>query len=125
MNTRSIFLIGALALSYIGMVLYLSNSYPEQTDPVLFISFGVLLIGAATLSAFISTKPRGAKGLFRGIKVLLASYAITFGIWMLGSIITLPFSGYSSFELVSKPYFGLAFIICTFLLIPLVAKKLK
>ena len=125
MAKRSIILLTALVLSYIGMVWYISHNYPEQSNLVHYIAFGVALICAGVAGIFFSHLDIKVKGIIRIIKILFASYAVVFATWMLVSVILLPVLGYTGFELISNPMFGVFLLFGTLLLSPIVAKKLK
>jgi predicted MFS family arabinose efflux permease len=124
-SKRNIIFISALIFSYIGMVLYLSYRYPEQSDPIIHVLFGIAFIGAAVIGVFISRKFEKTKGTLRIIKVLFASYAVAFATWMLGSVLLLPLVGYAGFELLAEPIFGILLLGGALLLTPIVAWKLK
>ena len=124
MNKRNLILIGALAISYLLMVAFLSYQYPEQVTVLMQATFGIVLIGAAVIGIFLGKGASKRKGIFRAFKVLLASYAIAFAVWMLGSVLLLPLLGYKGFELVGKPMFIYLLLGLTLVLSPFVARKL-
>lgn len=124
MDKRNLIFIGALAISYLLMVAFLSYQYPEQVNILMQATFGIVLIGAAVLGVLLSKGSSKKKGMFRAFKVLFASYALAFAAWMLGSVLLLPLLGYKGFELVGTPIFVYLLLGLTLLVSPFVARKL-
>ncbi len=54
MPKRSIVLISVLAISYAVMVLYISHHYPEQSNPLFSILFGLALVGMAVIGFILN-----------------------------------------------------------------------
>ena len=124
MNKRNLIFIGALAISYLLMVAFLSYQYPEQVNVLLQSTFGIALVGAAVIGVLLSKGTSKKKGIYRAFKVLFASYALAFAAWMLGSVLLLPLLGHKGFELVGTPMFLYLLLGLTLLLSPFVARKL-
>jgi len=124
MNTRNLIFIGALTISYLLMVAFLSYQYPDQVNVLMQATFGIVLIGAAVIGMLLSKGSSKKKGIFRALKVLFGSYALAFAAWMLGSVLFLPFLGYKGFELVGTPMFMYLLLGLTVLVSPFVARKL-
>ena len=124
MTKRNLILVGVLAFSYLLMTAYLSYRYPEQSDLLFQIAFGVVLIGAAIIGLKVSKGSSAKKGIFRALKILFASYALAFAAWMLGSALLLPLFGYAGFELLKKPIFMYILLGLTLAVSPVVAKRL-
>ena len=125
MNKRNLIFIGALAISYLMMVAYLSYHYPEQVNILMQATFGIILVGAAVIGILISKGSSKKKGIFRVFKVLFASYALAFAMWMLGSVLLLPLLGYKGFESVGTPIFTYLLLGLMILVSPFVARKLS
>ncbi len=120
MNKRNLIFIGALAISYLLMIAFLSYQYPEQVNVLMQVTFGIVLVGVAVIGVLASKGSRKKKGIIRAFKVLFASYALAFASWMLGSVLLLPIVGHKGFQLLDKPIFiylllGLALVISPFI----------
>lgn len=125
MNKRKLILIGALGISYLLMVAFLSYQYPDQVSVLQQATFGVVLVGVAILGLLHSKGQSKKKGVFRAFKVLFASYALALGIWILGSVLLLPLLGYKSFDLVGTSMFMYLLLGLSLLVSPFVARKLS
>lgn len=124
MNKRNLIFVGALTISYLLMVAFLSYQYPEQVNVLMQATFGVILVGVAVIGVLFSKGSSRKKGVFRALKVLFASYALAFATWMLGSVLLLPLFGYKGFELVGTPMFIYLLLGLSLLVSPFVARKL-
>jgi amino acid transporter len=85
--------------------------------------FGLLLVLVAILS--LRKERAGALGLSRWLKYAFGSFALAFALWMLGSVILLPFVGYAGFELMDRHWFGVAFVGLALLLFPITRRYLR
>jgi hypothetical protein len=86
--------------------------------------FGVFLI----VIAFISLQkgsPLGLAALPHWLKYVYGSFAMAFAIWMLGSVILLPFVGYAGFELLQKPWSGVGFLLLALVLLPITRRYMS
>ena len=124
MNKRNLIFIGALAISYLFMVAFLSYQYPEQVNILMQATFGIVMVGVAVIGVLLSKGPSKKKGVFRAFKILFASYALAFATWMLASVLLLPIFGFEGFMLVEKFWFGYLLLGMTLLAAPFVAKRL-
>ena len=124
MTSRNMILVGALAFSYILMVVYLSDQYPDHGHMFHPITFGIALVGIAIVGLKLGRRGRKHPGIFRVLKVLLASGAVAFAVWMLGSVLLLPVVGYEGFLFVGRPLFFYVLGGVALLVSPLVAKRL-
>ena len=124
MTKRNILLIGVLAFSYLAMVAYLTYRYPEQGSVLSQLTFGIVLVGAAVIGLLLKRGKKRGRGVLRALKVLAASYAIAFAVWMLCSVILHPLIGYEGFLLVGQPILFYVLAGVALLVSPLIAKRL-
>ena len=106
------------------MITFLAFKYPEQIDVLLYSAFGIVLIGIAIIGVLLSKDSNSKKGNFRFIKILFACFTLAFAIWMLGSVLLLPFIGHKGFELIGTSTFKYLWLGMSLLLSPFVARKL-
>ena len=62
MNKRNLIFIGALAISYLFMVAFLSYQYPEQVNILMQATFGIVMVGVAVIGVLLSKGPSKKKG---------------------------------------------------------------
>ncbi len=124
MNKRNLIFIAALAVSYLLMISFLNFKYPEQVNVLLYSTFGIVLMGIAIIGVLLSKGSNKKNGNFRVFKIILACFTLAFAIWMLGSVLLLPFIGHKGFELIGTPIFKYLLLGMSLLLSPFVAKKL-
>lgn len=125
MSQSSKILIAFLVVSYLAMVAFLSYRYPDQENLMLQGAFGLVLIGVAIIGIKISMKNGKSRGVGRAFKVLFASLALVFAVWMGGSVLTLPVVGYRGFELLGRGWFGVFWLAGAVLVAPFVSKRLS
>ena len=125
LSSRNKIFIIALGVSYLLMVAYLSYRYPEQSNLFVQLTFGLILVGAAIAGLLLGNRIGRVKGILRVIKILIASYAISFASWLLLSTLMLPIVGYKGFMLVESHIFGYILLCVTLALLPIVSRKMS
>ena len=65
MTKRNLIFIGALTISYLLMVAFLSYQYPEQVNNLIPVTFGIVLVGVAAIGCY-SAKVQARKKVFSG-----------------------------------------------------------
>ena len=124
MAPRHYILIGVLALGFIAMAWFVAsdNGIP-WTQMVGYGLSGVLLVMVAIIS--LRKEKAGALGISGWLKCVFGSYALAFATWMLGSVILLPVVGYAGFELLDRPWFGVALLLLAVLFFPFVRRYMR
>jgi hypothetical protein len=126
MAKRTYVLISALAISFAGMVAFISWQYNTPMRELGgYILFGVLLVAIAFVSIVRPNLiPSGAvRG--RWPRQVFGAFALAFASWMLGSVLLLPVIGFAGFELVERPWFGVGLIILAAALFPLTRRFMR
>jgi branched-subunit amino acid permease len=124
MSRRQYILLGIMALGFVAMAWFVAwdNGIP-MTQMVGYCLAGVLLVAVAVIS--LMKERTGALGLSGWIKVVFGSYALAFAIWMLGSVVLLPLVGYAGFEVLNRPWFGVALLALAVLVFPIVRRYMR
>tara|TARA_R110002073_G_scaffold93363_4_gene218154 strand:- start:1822 stop:2205 length:384 start_codon:yes stop_codon:yes gene_type:complete len=110
MNRRGYLLIMAMAVAFITMAWFISSRQElPLTDFLVLILFGIFLV----VVALVSVQRRSWIGLPTSpgrdwLKYVFGSFALSFGSWMLGSVLLLPFVGFAGFDLLARPWFIMA-----------------
>jgi hypothetical protein len=126
MAKRTYVLILALAISFAGMVAFISWQYNTSMRELGgYILFGVLLVAIAFVSIVRPNLiPTGAvRG--RWPRQVFGAFALAFASWMLGSVLLLPVIGFAGFELVERPWFGVGLFILAAALFPLTRRFMR
>ncbi len=124
MTKRNFILTSVLGISYLVVMGLIFYQFHGQVNLFTLIVFGIVLFGVAILCIRINHGGSSNKGISRILKVLFASYAIAFALWMLGSVLMLPVIGYSGFLYLENSFFSLILLCGALLVSPLVARKL-
>jgi len=123
MTKRTYILVCILGISFVGMILYL-NSRKGLSSGELIVSlmFGTVLVTVPIVLAKVS--PNNLPGIPQSgfLRHYLVGLAIVFAIWMLVSIILLPFYGVIGFELLGKPLFGIIWAVLGLAATPIARK---
>jgi len=85
--------------------------------------FGGVLVLLAIVSLY--KERMGGLGVSGWLKYAFGSFALAFALWMLISLILLPFAGYAGFELMDSHWFGFAFLGLALLLLPIARRYLR
>lgn len=124
MTKRRSILIIMLGIIYLLLMALIIYQFYGKVNLFTIITFGIVLACGAIFYIRVSSGGKWAVGIFKVLKVLIASLAIAFSTWMLASVLVLPVIGYAGFLFLENKYFSLTILLGALLLSPLVAKKL-
>ena len=122
METRTKILIAILALSFLGMAMFLvlQHGVPaEGLIPILL--FGVFLVVAAIVSLKIEKKAFEGKSI---PKIVIASFALAFALMLLVGVLALPFVGFEALETIMGHNAGIIWLVLAIFVSPITAKYL-
>jgi hypothetical protein len=126
MAKRSYVLISALAIAFVGMLVFFSE---QDNTPVRemggYILFGVLLVGIAIVSIVRPNLIRSASVQGGWPRQAFGAFALAFASWMLASVVLLPVIGFAGFDLVERPWLGIGLLILAAALFPLTRRFMR
>ena len=126
MTKTTYILITILAVSFIAMILYINNwTGLSRGELISSILFGFMLVAVAFV--FAMNSPNNLPGIPRSgyLRYYSIGLAMVFAIWMLVSILLLPFFGGVGFDLVSNKAFGILWVVLGLIMSPLAKKYIK
>jgi hypothetical protein len=100
------------------VVFYFEFDIPARQVPS-FIFMGLVLLALAL--ALLSGRSWRASALdakVRWFKYFFDSVVLVFAIWVLASLVAIPFAGYAGFDLIHKPWFNLGTLLLALILLP-------
>jgi hypothetical protein len=121
------FLVAALAVGLIAMFWFMAAEYAASGGQIAgYAGFGTLMVVLAIVNLRKgSTFSLGTRSLPHWLKSAFGAYALAFALWMLGSLLLLPFAGYAGFDLLGRPWFGPAILALTVLLLPITLRYMR
>ena len=124
MTERGIYVVCVFGLAYLVVAAYLSYQSPEHRHIWVQATLGIVVLGAVIVGRNLAGYERKRSGIYRALKVLVASYAVAFSMWMLISLLLLPVVGYAGILFVGSPLYLYVLIGVALVVLPFVAKRL-
>ena len=123
MEIRTKILIAILALSFIGMAMFLVLQHGVPAEGIVpILAFGIFLVAAAIFSLKIEKKVFKSKSI---PKIVFASFALAFALMLLVGILALPFVGFDALETIMGHNAGIIWLVLAILVSPITAKYLS
>ena len=115
----------ALSWLVVLVVFYFEFDIPARQVPS-FIFMGLVLLAVAL--ALLSGRSWRASALdakVRWFKYFFDSVVLVFAIWVLASLVAIPFAGYAGFNLIHKPWFNLGTLLLALILLPVTRRYMR